>query len=77
MRLWLRHAGRGVSLAMVVHWVFNFMLGQLFLQTVSAFGISTVYCFFAAVCLTGALYISLVLVETKGRTPQEIAKLME
>eukprot|EP00892_Ulva_mutabilis_P006772 jgi/Ulvmu1/4467/UM002_0192.1 len=69
--------GRGVSLAMVVHWVFNFMLGQLFLQTVSEFGISAVYCFFASVCLAGALYISLVLVETKGRTPQEIAKLME
>lgn len=62
---------------MVVHWVFNFMVGQLFLQAVAAYGTSAVYCFFATVSLCGALYISLVLVETKGRTPKEIAKLME
>jgi hypothetical protein len=62
---------------MVCHWVFNFALGQLFLQTVSRFGISPVYCFFATICIVGSFYISSVLVETKGRTPEEIMKLMQ
>lgn len=61
---------------MVCHWVFNFALGQLFLSTVQQFGISPVYCFFATICMLGAFYVSTVLVETKGKTPEEIADLM-
>jgi hypothetical protein len=74
---WVDCAGRGVSLAMVCHWVFNFALGQLFLSTVQQFGISPVYCFFATVCMLGAFYVSKVLVETKGKTAEEIAQLMK
>lgn len=62
---------------MVCHWVFNFALGQLFLLTVQKVGISPVYCFFATICMLGALYVNSVLVETKGRTPEEIAQLMK
>lgn len=62
---------------MVCHWVFNFALGQLFLSTVQQLGISSVYCFFATICILGAAYVSSVLVETKGKTPEEIAQLMK
>lgn len=68
--------GRGLSLALGVHWICNFMLGQLFLSAVSAVGVSGVYCFFASVCALGLVFVSSALVETKGKTPDEIAKLM-
>ena len=70
-------AGRGVSLAMGVHWICNFMLGQLFLQAVAAFGVSGVYCFFASMCAFGVFFVTNNVVETKGKTPAEIAQLME
>ena len=62
---------------MVFHWVCNFMLGQLFLPIVGAVGVSQVYCFFAVVCGIGAVFVSKFLVETKGRTPEEIGRLMQ
>jgi membrane associated rhomboid family serine protease len=62
---------------MVVHWLCNFMLGQLFLPIVAAVGVSRVYCFFAVVCGLGAAFVSTFLVETKGKTPEEIGKLMQ
>jgi hypothetical protein len=52
------------------------MLGQLFLSAVGAVGVSGVYCFFAAVCALGVVFVSSSIVETKGKTPEEIAKLM-
>jgi len=39
-----------VSLAMAVHWIFNLGIGQLFLPSVTKFGLPSVYIFFAAVC---------------------------
>lgn len=59
--------GRAVSLAMVTHWVCNFAIGQLFLAAVSAFGVSTVYLFFAAVCFACVAFVGKAVVETKGR----------
>jgi len=61
---------------MGTHWICNFMLGQLFLQTVARVGVSGVYCFFAAVCFFGVAFINGAVVETKGKTPDEIAVLM-
>ncbi|PSC75514.1 Plastidic glucose transporter 4 [Micractinium conductrix] len=67
-----RIRGRAVSLAMVTHWVCNFAIGQLFLAAVSAFGVSTVYLFFAAVCFACVAFVGKAVVETKGRSLQEI-----
>lgn len=68
--------GRGVSMAMGVHWICNFMLGQLFLQAVSAVGVSGVYCFFSVVCLIGVVFVQQVVVETKGKSADELKQLL-
>ncbi|EFN58991.1 hypothetical protein CHLNCDRAFT_55965 [Chlorella variabilis] len=67
-----RIRGRAVSLAMVSHWVCNFAIGQLFLSAVSAFGVPAVYLFFAAVCFACVAFVSKAVVETKGRSLEEI-----
>lgn len=52
--------------------VTNFIIGLYFLSAVTKFGVSTVYQGFAAVCLLAALYISQNVVETKGRSLEDI-----
>lgn len=63
---------KAVSLSLGVHWVTNFMIGLYFLSAVNKFGISRVYQGFAAVCLVAAIYIGQNVVETKGRSLEEI-----
>ncbi|MCO5605893.1 hypothetical protein L7F22_060079 [Adiantum nelumboides] len=63
---------KAVSLSLGVHWVTNFIIGLYFLSAVTKFGISTVYQGFAAVCLVAAIYISQNVVETKGKSLEEI-----
>ena len=72
--VWL--AGAAVSIAMTVHWIANFAVGQLFLSAVGSFGISSVYMGFAAVCVVAALFVSTCIIETKGRSLEEIERAM-
>lgn len=67
-----RIRAKAVSLSLGVHWVTNFMIGLYFLSVVNKFGISRVYLGFAAVCLAAAVYIVQNVVETKGRSLEEI-----
>lgn len=62
---------------MVVHWVCNFGIGQMFLPLAAAVGVATVYGGFALVCALGVFFVSTQLVETKGRSPAEIERLMK
>lgn len=50
----------------------NFVIGLYFLSVVNKFGISSVYLGFAAVCTLAVLYIASKVVETKGRSLEEI-----
>lgn len=52
----------------------NFVIGLYFLSVVTKFGISNVYLGFACVCLLGVLYIAGNVVETKGRSLEEIER---
>ncbi len=69
-------SGRAVSLALATHWVFNYAIGQLFLPALAAVGVSGVYLFFAAICAITVLFTNSQIVETKGRSLDEIEKLM-
>jgi len=71
-----RLRGRAVSAAMATHWVCNFVVGQAFLPTVSAVGVSGAYLFFAGVCLATIAFARAHVVETKGRTLEEIEAIM-
>ncbi|CAI5515927.1 unnamed protein product [Closterium sp. Naga37s-1] len=63
---------KGMAFAMCVHWVFNFMVGFSFLPLMARFGQTTLFSFFACVCFAGALFTATSLVETVGRSLEEI-----
>ncbi|KAL3699632.1 hypothetical protein R1sor_017654 [Riccia sorocarpa] len=67
-----RIRGKAITVAMCVHWAFNFMVGLFFLQLLQQLGASVVYCFFAAVCLVAAVFVKKNVLETKGRSLEEI-----
>lgn len=65
-----------VALAMGSHWVCNFFVGQLFLPAVAAFGVASVYMFFACICAIAIWFTSEQVVETKGKSLKEIESAM-
>ncbi|KAJ9173049.1 hypothetical protein P3X46_016225 [Hevea brasiliensis] len=67
-----RIRAKAVALSLGMHWISNFFIGLYFLSVVNKFGISTVYLGFAAICLLAVLYIAGNVVETKGRSLEEI-----
>jgi len=52
----------------------NFVIGLYFLSVVNKIGISTVYLGFSTVCLLAVVYIAANVVETKGRSLEEIER---
>ncbi|XP_072960540.1 plastidic glucose transporter 4 [Typha angustifolia] len=69
-----RIRAKAVALSLGMHWVSNFVIGLYFLSVVNKYGISTVYLGFATVCLLAVLYIAGNVVETKGRSLEEIER---
>ncbi|CAM6030932.1 unnamed protein product [Sphagnum balticum] len=69
-----RIRAKAVALSLGVHWISNFMIGLMFLNVVKRFGVSRVYLGFSAVCALAVLYISNNVVETKGRSLEEIER---
>ncbi|CAL9771566.1 unnamed protein product [Musa acuminata subsp. burmannicoides] len=69
-----RIRAKAVALSLGMHWVSNFVIGLCFLSVVNRFGIATVYLGFATVCVLAALYIAANVVETKGRSLEEIER---
>jgi len=64
--------GKGVSLAMLTHWISNFAVGQLFLPAVEHVGLASVYLGFAVVCMCGVVYIGHAIQETTGLSLEQI-----
>ncbi|KAL6520110.1 hypothetical protein OROHE_017253 [Orobanche hederae] len=69
-----RIRAKAVALCLGMHWISNFVIGLYFLSVVNKFGISTVYLGFASVCVVAAIYIAGNVVETKGRSLEEIER---
>lgn len=65
--------GKGMSLCFLAHWIFNFCIGQGFLPAVEAFGSAIVYSFFAAFSLFGYAFTQSYVIETKGKSLEQIA----
>lgn len=64
--------GKIMGFSFSVHWVCNFLVGLLFLDLVEIFGVAPVYTGFGSVSLLAAIYAKYFLVETKGRSLEEI-----
>ncbi|KAL0462014.1 UNVERIFIED_CONTAM: Plastidic glucose transporter 4 [Sesamum latifolium] len=69
-----RIRAKAVALSLGMHWISNFVIGLYFLSVVNKFGISSVYLGFACVCLLAVMYIAGNVVETKGRSLEEIER---
>ncbi|KAL5722122.1 hypothetical protein ACHQM5_005681 [Ranunculus cassubicifolius] len=69
-----RIRAKAVALSLGMHWVSNFVIGLYFLSVVTKFGISRVYLGFSGVCIAAVLYIAAKVVETKGRSLEEIER---
>ncbi|KAK6150992.1 hypothetical protein DH2020_015924 [Rehmannia glutinosa] len=69
-----RIRAKAVALSLGMHWISNFVIGLYFLSVVNKFGISTVYLGFASVCILAVMYIAGNVVETKGRSLEEIER---
>ncbi|XP_021888322.1 plastidic glucose transporter 4 [Carica papaya] len=67
-----RIRAKAVALSLGMHWISNFVIGLYFLSVVNKFGISSVYLGFSTICLLAVLYIAGNVVETKGRSLEEI-----
>ncbi|KAG2273808.1 hypothetical protein Bca4012_046080 [Brassica carinata] len=67
-----RIRAKAVALSLGMHWITNFVIGLYFLSVVTKFGISSVYLGFAGVCVLAVMYIAGNVVETKGRSLEEI-----
>jgi hypothetical protein len=71
-----RIRAKGMAVAMCVHWVANFLVGLMFLHLLETLGAGILYTFFTTVCLAAALFVKKNVLETKGRSLEEIESLL-
>ncbi|XP_077219277.1 putative plastidic glucose transporter 2 [Tasmannia lanceolata] len=67
-----RIRAKAMAICMSVHWVVNFFVGLLFLRLLEQLGPQLLYSLFASFCLIGAAFVKRNVVETKGKSLQEI-----
>lgn len=67
-----RTRAKVMSFSLSVHWVCNFLVGLLFLDLVEKFGVAPVYTGFGLCSLVAAIFAFYFIVETKGRSLEEI-----
>ncbi|XP_074269030.1 putative plastidic glucose transporter 2 [Silene latifolia] len=67
-----RIRAKAMAFCMSVHWVINFFVGLLFLRLLEQLGPQVLYTMFSSVCLIAVAFIKKNVIETKGRSLQEI-----
>ncbi|KAJ8426505.1 hypothetical protein Cgig2_020475 [Carnegiea gigantea] len=67
-----RIRAKAMAFCMSVHWVINFFVGLLFLHLLEQLGPQLLYTIFSTVCLMAVAFVKKNVVETKGKSLQEI-----
>ncbi|XVE88877.1 hypothetical protein DITRI_Ditri19aG0103900 [Diplodiscus trichospermus] len=67
-----RIRAKAMSICMAVHWVINFFLGLLFLRLLELIGPLVLNTIFATFCLLALIFVKKNVLETKGKSLQEI-----
>ncbi|KAL8153203.1 hypothetical protein V2J09_010963 [Rumex salicifolius] len=67
-----RIRAKAMSVCMSVHWVINFFVGLLFLRLLEQLGPQLLYSVFCTFCLMAVAFVKKNVVETKGKSLQEI-----
>ncbi|XVF49163.1 hypothetical protein PTKIN_Ptkin03bG0246600 [Pterospermum kingtungense] len=67
-----RIRAKAMAFCMSVHWVINFFVGLLFLRLLEQLGPQLLYSIFASVCMMAVVFVKKNVMETKGKSLQEI-----
>lgn len=67
-----RIRAKAMAFCMSVHWVINFFVGLLFLHLLEQLGPQLLYTIFSTVCLMAVAFVNKNVIETKGKSLQEI-----
>ncbi|KAI4350838.1 hypothetical protein L6164_005248 [Bauhinia variegata] len=67
-----RIRAKAMAFCMSVHWVVNFFVGLLFLRLLEQLGPQLLYSIFATFCVMAVIFVKRNVVETKGKSLQEI-----
>ncbi|KAL0346607.1 UNVERIFIED_CONTAM: putative plastidic glucose transporter 2 [Sesamum calycinum] len=67
-----RIRAKAMAVSMAVHWVLNFFVGLLFLRLLDVMGPGPLYSTFGAFCLLAVVFVKRNVLETKGKSLQEI-----
>ncbi|KAJ8452069.1 hypothetical protein Cgig2_016650 [Carnegiea gigantea] len=67
-----RIRAKAMALCLAVHWVINFFVGLLFLRLLEQLGPKLLYAIFATFCFIGFVFVKRNVLETKGKSLQEI-----
>ncbi|KAB2050025.1 hypothetical protein ES319_A13G217400v1 [Gossypium barbadense] len=67
-----RIRAKAMAICMSVHWVINFFVGLLFLRLLEQLGPQLLYSMFASVCMMAVVFVKKNVIETKGKSLQEI-----
>eukprot|EP00249_Psilotum_nudum_P011855 c23426_g1_i1 orf=446-1906(-) len=67
-----RIRAKAMAVCMCVHWVANSLVGLMFLDLLEKLGATILYSFFASVCLIAAFFVRKNILETKGKSLEEI-----
>ncbi|PON88411.1 Sugar/inositol transporter [Trema orientale] len=67
-----RIRAKAMAICMAVHWVINFFVGLFFLRLLEQIGAQYLYSIFATFCFVAVIFVKRNVVETKGKTLQEI-----
>ncbi|XP_024384067.1 probable plastidic glucose transporter 1 [Physcomitrium patens] len=71
-----RLRSKTMAVSLCTHWVFNFGIGLFFLEAVQRFGLPAVYSTFGVTSLLAIAFANGFIIETKGRSLEEIEMLM-
>ncbi|CAI0474683.1 unnamed protein product [Linum tenue] len=67
-----RIRAKAMAVCMAVHWVVNFFVGLLFLRLLEQIGPLVLYTVFSSFCMLGVIFVKKNVLETKGKSLQEI-----
>ncbi|GAU42959.1 hypothetical protein TSUD_142960 [Trifolium subterraneum] len=67
-----RIRAKAMAFCMSVHWVINFFVGLFFLRLLEKLGPQLLYSMFATFCIMAVVFVKRNVVETKGKSLQEI-----
>ncbi|KAG5021395.1 hypothetical protein JHK85_017737 [Glycine max] len=63
---------KAMAICLAVHWVINFFVGLFFLRLLELIGAQLLYSIFGSCCLIAVVFVKKYILETKGKSLQEI-----